>query len=228
MSTTTDERVSMTADETVSGARILVVEDHALVRDSLVRALQADGSQVVGHCGTPDEALALVTAVMPDLALVDVNLGAEIDGIELAARLREASPDMRVTVVSMHDDERTVRRAMVAGVAGFVSKDEPLDELLHAVRTVAQGRSYLSSRLAQSVMAMMGGRGQAPDHLTDREAEVLQRLARGERTSEIADALFLAEKTVKNHLSNIYAKLGVESAAQAVATAFQRGLVQRG
>lgn len=223
--------MTMSSNDADSGtitARIVVVEDHVLVRDSLVRALASDGHEVVGACADPDEAVAVVTATEPDVVLVDINLGCDMDGVELASRLRAAHAGVRVTVVSMHDDERTVRRAMVAGVSGFVSKDEPLEELLHAVRTVAQGGSYLSSRLASSVMAMMGGRTTAADHLTDREAQVLQRLAQGERTSEIADALFLAEKTVKNHLTSIYSKLGVGSAAQAVSEAFQRGIVQRG
>ncbi len=129
---------------------IVVVEDHVLVRDSLVRALGGDGHEVVGACGSPDEAVRVVTAAQPDVVLVDVNLGADTDGIDLAVRLREAHPDVRVAVVSMHDDERTVRRAMVAGVSGFASKDEPLEELLNAVRTVAGGGSFLSSRLASS------------------------------------------------------------------------------
>lgn len=215
-------------EEQADGARIAVVDDHVLVRDSLVRALTGDGHDVVGACSSPQEARRLVARERPDVVLVDVNLGADTDGVALAAELRKAHEGVAVTMVSMHDDERTVRRAMVAGVAGFVSKDEPLDELLSAVRTVAGGGSYLSSRLAGSVMAMMGGRGNAPDRLTDREAEVLQHLAHGERTSDIADALFLAEKTVKNHLTSIYAKLGVSSAAQAVSEAYQRGLVQRG
>ncbi len=210
-----------------AGARVVVVDDHALVRDSLVRALRGDGHAVVGECSNPAEALQTVAAVRPDVVLVDVNLGTDSDGVELAAELREAHPEVSVTVVSMHDDERTVRRAMEAGVAGFVSKDEPLEELLRAVRTVAGGGSYLSSRLASSVMAMMG-RGTPADHLTDREAQILELLARGERTADIADILFLAEKTVKNHLTSVYAKLGVSTAAQAVSEAFQRGLVQRG
>ena len=220
----------MTEPTTAEGAsaRIVVVDDHVLVRDSLVRALTGAGHTVVGACSTPEEAVRTVAEQQPDVVLADVSLGADIDGIELAGRLTDVAPDVRVAVVSMHDDDRTVRRAMVAGVAGFVSKEEPLEELLHAVDTVASGGSYLSSRLAGSVMAMMGKGTSAPDRLTDRESEVLQLLASGERTVDIADALFLAEKTVKNHLTSIYAKLGVSSAAQAVSEAYQRGFVQRG
>lgn len=209
-------------------ARVVVVDDHALVRDSLVRALRGDGHDVVGACASPQEAMRTVATEQPDVVLVDVNLGTDVDGVRLATDLRAAHPSVSVTMVSMHDDERTVRRAMVAGVAGFVSKDEPLEELLQAVRTVAAGGSYLSSRLAGSVMAMMGREDRPADHLTDREAEVLELLAHGERTADIADALFLAEKTIKNHLTSIYAKLGVSSASQAVAEAYHRGLVQRG
>lgn len=216
----------MSAAETVTDqVRVLVVEDHAMVRDSLVRALTLGGHNVVGDCAGAEEALGIAAAMAPDVVLVDVNLGGDTDGIDLAGRLRGTVPDTRVMVVSMHDDDRTVRRAMVAGVAGFVSKDEPLDDLLRAVETVARGGSVLSSRLAQSVMAMMGGRGDDPCHLTEREAEVLDHLAHGERVADIADCLFLADKTVKNHLTSIYAKLGVATAAQAVAEAYRRGLV---
>lgn len=218
----------MTTAVSADVTTILVIEDHALVRDSLVRALAADGHEIVGACRRPDEALRLLVTEAPDVVLVDVNLGAEVDGVDLTVQMRRVAPSTRVAVVSMHDDEVTVRRAMVAGVAGFVSKDEPLEELLHAVRTVAAGGSYLSSRLAGSVMAMMGGRGGTPYHLTDRESEILQHLAHGERPADIADALFLAGKTVKNHLTSIYGKLGVSTAAQAVAEAFQHGLVTRG
>lgn len=221
---------AVVADRVDSGthvrARVAVVDDHVLVRDSLVRALQADGHLVVGKFGTPAEAAAGVAARQPEVVLVDVNLGAEEDGIDLAERLRTQMPDVRVAVVSMHDDDRTVRRALTAGVAGFVSKDEPLDELLRAVRTVAEGGSYLSAKLAASVMAMMEDRRTDPDQLTDRESEVLELLASGRRLGDIADALFLAEKTVKNHLTSVYSKLGVASAAQAVSEAFRRGLVQ--
>ncbi|MFT4745874.1 MAG: DNA-binding NarL/FixJ family response regulator [Nitriliruptoraceae bacterium] len=222
------EDFAMASAPSTTMTTILVVDDHALVRDSLVRALVADGHDVVGACRGPEEAMRLLLSLAPDVVLVDVNLGARVDGVELAEEIRRVAPSVRVAIVSMHDDDPTVRRAMEAGVAGFVSKDEPLDELLHAVRTVASGGSYLSSRLAGSVIAMMGGRSDGSHHLTNRESEILQHLARGERTSDIADALFLAEKTVKNHLTNLYGKLGVSTAAQAVAEAFQRGLVTRG
>lgn len=208
-------------------ATVVVVDDHAMLRDSVSRALENAGVAVVGTAGDPDEALSLTRIHDPDLVLVDVNLGDGNDGIELAAELMAAAEGLRVLVVSMHDDERTVKRALEAGVAGFVSKDAPLTELLDGVRTVVGGSSYLSPRLAAKVMDLLSGRATTgPASLTDREAEILALLANGARASDIADTLFLAEKTVKNHLTSVYAKLGVSSAAQAVAAAHRLGLAR--
>lgn len=206
----------------------MVVDDHAMLRDSVTRALEAAGHEVLGGAGTPDEALSMVRIHEPDLLLADVNLGPGIDGIDLAASAREVSPGTKVVVVSMHDDERTVKRALEAGVAGFVSKDAPLSELLSGIATVLGGESYLSPRLAAKVMDLLSGRASSgPASLTDREAEILAHLANGARVADIAETLFLAEKTVKNHLTSVYSKLGVSSAAQAVAAAHRLGLAGR-
>lgn len=216
-----------TSEDAGRTASVVVVDDHEMLRDSVARALENAGMKVVGGATSPDEALSLLRIHEPDLLLADVNLGDGNDGIELAAAAREEVPDLRVLVVSMHDDERTVKRALEAGVAGFVSKDAPLTELIEGVQTVLGGSSYLSPRLAAKVMDLLSGRATTgPASLTDREAEILALLADGSRTSDIADSLFLAEKTVKNHLTSVYAKLGVSSAAQAVAAAHRLGLAR--
>lgn len=209
------------------GATVVVIDDHAMLRDSVSRALETAGYEVVGAAGNPTEALSLVRVHDPSLVLVDVNLGDGNDGIDLAAQLMAEVADLQVLVVSMHDDERTVKRALEVGVAGFVSKDAPLTELIDGVRTILDGSSYLSPRLAAKVMDLLSGRATSgPASLTDREAEILALLADGARASDIAETLFLAEKTVKNHLTSVYAKLGVSSAAQAVAAAHRLGLAR--
>lgn len=213
--------------EQTAPRRVVVLDDHAMLRDSVSRALENAGFEVVGGASTPEEAVSLVRIHRPDLLLADVNLGDGNDGIEVAAAARGEHEDLKVVVVSMHDDERTVKRALEAGVSGFVSKDAPLSELLDGVRTVMDGSSYLSPRLAAKVMDLLSGRATTgPASLTDREAEILALLASGSRTSEIAETLFLAEKTVKNHLTSVYSKLGVNSAAQAVAEAHRLGLAR--
>ena len=123
-------------DATDDGTTVVVVDDHAMLRDSVSRALETAGHEVVGGAGTPEEALSLVRIHEPGLLLADVNLGDGNDGITLAAEAMEVLPGLKVVVVSMHDDERTVKRALEAGVAGFVSKDAPLSELLEGVATV--------------------------------------------------------------------------------------------
>ena len=217
----------MTDQTTGSGATVVVLDDHAMLRDSVTRALEASGHQVVAGVGTPDEALSMIRIHEPDLLLADVNLGPGADGVELAARAKRELASLKVVVVSMHDDERTVKRALEAGVSGFVSKDAPLSELLDGINRVLAGDSYLSPQLAAKVMDLLSGRvSSGPASLTDREAEILAHLANGARASDIAESLFLAEKTVKNHLTSVYAKLGVSSAAQAVAAAHRLGLTK--
>lgn len=206
--------------------RVVVVDDHALVLDSVAKALETAGWNVVATASSFDEALTQLRLQRPDVALVDVDLSADRDGLDLVEQVHAELPDCRVLIVSMHDDDRTLRRAVALGIEGFVTKDAPLAELLGAVRAVAEGESYLSNRLAGRILALAGS--EDPAHqplLTPREMEVLRLLARGQRPQDIAEELFLAPKTVKNHLTGVYAKLGVATAAQAVAEAYRRGFV---
>jgi DNA-binding NarL/FixJ family response regulator len=128
----------------------------------------------------------------------------------------------------MHDDDGSLQRAVALGAAGFVSKSASIEELQEAVRAVRDGGSYLSSNVASRVMDLAAGRSQATTlGLTPREREILELLTAGNRPTEIGTSLFLSVKTVKNHLTSIYSKLGVETGAQAVAEAYRLGLVRR-
>ncbi len=209
--------------------RVVVADDHALVRQSIVKAVAGEeGMEVVAEVGDGLAALQAVTTHEPDLVVLDIAMPGK-DGLAVAERLRADHPRIAVLLLSMHDDDASLQRAVSLGVKGFVSKSASVDELLEALRAVRDGGSYLSSGVASRVMEIAAGRSSTSDlGLTAREREILGLLTEGQRPGEIADGLFLSVKTVKNHLTSIYTKLGVETGAQAVAEAYRRGLVHRG
>lgn len=208
--------------------RVLVVDDHTLVRQSVSKAVATEpGIEVVGEAADGPSALAAVGRLDPDLVVLDIAMPGS-DGLAVAEQLRRDHPDMRVLFLSMHDDDDSLQRAIGLGAAGFVSKSASIEQLLEALRAVRDGGSYLSANVASRVMDLAAGR-RSPDSigLTAREREILELLVAGNRPGEIGEALFLSVKTVKNHLTSVYQKLGVETGAQAVAEAYRRGLVRR-
>lgn len=210
---------------TTTPVSVIVVDDHSLVRESVVRAVEVEpGFHVVGEGADGQEALDLVDRLHPDVLVLDITMPG-IDGLEAASRVRQRHPGTAVLLLTMHEDEATVRAAMGAGVAGYVPKRSDLDELLNALRTVAAGENYVAGSVARLVMQLASGRRAGPVALlTSRELEILRSLAAGNRPGTIAEQLHLSVKTVKNHLTTVYAKLGVETAAQAVGEAYRLGL----
>jgi DNA-binding NarL/FixJ family response regulator len=209
--------------------RVVVADDHALVRQSIVKAVGSEpGLEVVAEVADGLAALQAVATHEPDLVVLDIAMPGK-DGLEVAEQLRTRYPDIAVLFLSMHDDDASLQRAVALGARGFVSKSASIDELLDALRAMQEGRSYLSSTVATRVMEIAAGRSSTSDlGLTAREREILGLLAEGRRPGEIAEVLFLSVKTVKNHLTAVYQKLGVETGAQAVAEAYRLGLVRRG
>lgn len=214
-------------DATTSAVRILLADDHNLVRESLAKTVAAEPRYtIVGEAATGNEVLPQVMATNPDILVLDIAMPGE-DGIQVATKVRQQAPDVRILFMTMHDDDTHLKRAMALDVAGFVSKRASADEFLEALRTVADGETYLSPDALRRVMGMAAGRvGKDMPNLSGREEEVLDCLVQGKRPAEIAEQLFLSIKTVKNHLSSIYVKLGVETAAQAVAKAYRIGLAR--
>lgn len=206
--------------------RIVIVEDHALVRQSLIRAVSAEpGFEVVADAGTGREGVEVIKAFQPDIVLLDISLPDE-DGLTVGALVKQLLPQTSIIFLTMHDYEMSIRRALELGADGYVPKSATMDELLEAVRTVAEGGSYLSPEIARRVMRIAAGRTSTKSSdLTDRELEILELLMDGGRASDVAERLFLSVKTVKNHLTNIYAKLGVSSAVQAIAEGHNRKLI---
>lgn len=207
-------------DEQQQRPRIVVCDDHTLVRQSLARILE-DVGEVVGEAADGREALLVIERLQPNVAVLDVTIPPP-DGLEVAAQVRQRWPETRVVIITMHTDDTTLRRATDVGVDAYLTKSASSDEVRAAVTSVAAGGSWVSPAIATRLMSLSSGRH---DELTDREREVLEELAAGSRISEIAESLYVSEKTVKNHLTSVYAKLGAETAAQAVAIAYQSGLV---
>lgn len=163
----------------------------------------------------------MAAKLAPDVVLMDLQLGAGIDGVEATRRI--ASPDVHVLVLTTYDTDADITRAIEAGATGYLLKAERPEELFAAIRAAAQGRTTLSAPVAGRVMERM--RGAAGPSLTDRERDILGQLARGLGNREIARALFISEATVKTHLGRIYAKLGVDTRAGAVAVAKEQRLL---
>lgn len=206
--------------------RVLVVDDHALVRQSLIKAIASEpGFEVIGEAGGGTEAIDIVRRHRPDLVVLDISLPGE-DGFAVAEAARAAHAEVKILFLTMYDQDSVIQRAVEMEVDGYVPKTATTEELLEAIKTIASGESYLSPSIARRVMTLARSRrSAASDSLTERELEVLNLLAEGAKPNEVAEAVFLSVKTVKNHLTNIYAKLGVSSAAQAVSEAYRRGLV---
>ncbi|MEU1398140.1 response regulator transcription factor [Micromonospora zamorensis] len=204
--------------------RLLIVDDHPVVRDGLRGMFTGDpGFEVVGEAADGAEALALVATVRPDVVLMDLRMPG-MNGVTAIGRLARSTA--RVLVLTTYDTDADVLPAIEAGATGYLLKDTPREELVRAVRAAARGESVL----APSVAGRLMGRLRAPveEPLSQRELEVLTLVARGASNREAAARLFISEATVKTHLLHLYAKLGVNDRAAAVATAYDRGLLTPG
>ncbi|MEU9520832.1 response regulator transcription factor [Streptomyces sp. NPDC048224] len=213
------------ADGGPAPVRILVCDDHVVVRAGLLALLDsAPGIEVVGEAGTGEEALALTARLAPDVVLMDLQLGAGIDGVETTRRLTTGTGGRapHVLVLTTYDTDADITRAIEAGATGYLLKAERPEELFAAIHAAARGRTTLSGPVAGRVMA--GLRSPRPS-LTDRERDILAQLATGLGNREIARALFISEATVKTHLRRIYGKLGVDTRTGAVAVAKEQRLL---
>lgn len=204
--------------------RVVVCDDHAVVRAGLLALLGSDpGIEVIEQADTGDLAVALAERLTPDVVLMDLQLGGGIDGIEATRRIVAGSAGaVHVLVLTTFDTDADITRAIEAGAVGYLLKAERPDELFAAIRSAAAGATALSAPVAQRVMSQL--RSPRPT-LTDRELDILRQLERGLGNRQIAKELFLSEATVKTHLAHIYDKLGVDTRAGAVALAKERRLL---
>lgn len=211
--------------------RVLLVDDQELVRTGLRRILHSDeGFEVVGECTDGASVPETVADLRPDVVVMDIRMK-EVDGVEATRRLRETDDAPPVIVLTTFDDEELLSGALRAGAQGFQLKDAAGEDLIRAVRVVAEGGAWLDPAVTERVLATY--RQAAPpgcqeglDELTPREVEVLSLVGRGASNAEVAGELFISEVTVKSHLNHIFTKLGLRDRAAAVVFAFDNGLVR--
>jgi DNA-binding NarL/FixJ family response regulator len=218
----------MNPSEHPSPIRILVVDDHPIVRDGLIAVLSTQTDLVVaGEAGNGVEAIHQAAALQPDVVLLDLEMP-EMDGVAALQQMRAADPHLRAIVFTAFDTDERIWAAVQAGAQGYLLKGAPRDELFNAIRVVYKGGSLLQPLVASKLLrqvAQAPATDDLPETLTARELEVLQALARGLQNKEIAAQLSITERTVKFHVSSIMAKLGAGNRTEAVTRAAQRGLV---
>ena len=209
--------------------RVVVADDHALFRYGIKTMLaNADGFEVVGEAASGEEVVEKVAQTRPDIILMDIQMPG-INGIEATRRVLEKYPSIGVVVVTMFEDEDSVFAAMRAGARGYVLKGADAEEVLKVVAAVAEGEAHFGPEIARRLMGFFSapkpaGPSEAFPELTAREAELLDLIARGLSNAEIAKRLYVSQKTVRNHVSNIFLKLQVADRAQAIVKAREAGL----
>jgi len=202
-----------------SSVRIVLVDDHAILRQGLRSVLERESDlEIVGEASSLAEALAVVDKVGPDIVLMDLKLSASSDyeGLTLCGQLSSAHPGLGLLVLTTFLDDQLVVRAVHAGARGYVVKDVDTTELVRAIRAVSRGESAFDSRSASAVVRSLNGQSATKERLTDRELEVLRLLANGLSNIKIGERLFISPTTVKFHVSNIMRKLEVSRRAEAV------------
>jgi DNA-binding NarL/FixJ family response regulator len=209
---------------------VVVVDDHAIVRDGLVALLSAmEGTHVVGQAADATAALALVAAEQPDVVVMDIQMPGELDGIEATRRITAEHADVRVVMLTMNEDDDTVVSAIRAGASGYLLKGSGAKEVMAAVRAAHEGGMVFGARLAGRMADLFQAPSPAPAalptlaDLTEREREVLDLLAAGASNDAIARKLFVSNKTVRNTVSGIYAKLHANGRAEAIVKAREAG-----
>jgi DNA-binding NarL/FixJ family response regulator len=210
----------------VTGAgviRVLVVDDHPVVRSGLAGMLDGEADlSVVGEAGDGEEALVRVAALAPDVVLMDLRMP-RLDGVGATSRIVAEHPGSRVLVLTTYDTDDDIVRAVAAGATGYLLKDTPRRQLVDAVRAAARGETVLAPPVAARLVSRL--RAPVAEALTPREVEVLRAVARGLSNAEIGRELFIGEATVKTHLLRAFAKLGVDDRTRAVTVAMERGIL---
>ena len=208
--------------------RVLIVDDHPVTREGLRDALGlSEEIEIVGEAATGEEAIDSAGALTPDVVFMDVRMPG-ISGIEATKRIREASANTKVILFTVDESRASIAEAIQAGVSGYLLKDSSADELVNAARLAMEGKAVIHPQLTRAFIeeVQLADKRPDPTPLSKREKEILQKVAFGATTKEVAKDLVISPHTVKTHLERIFEKLGANDRAQAVAIAFRSGLVQ--
>jgi len=214
--------------------RLLLADDHRMLRESLRRAMEEHGFEVVGEAADGEEAVRLAEKLRPDVVLMDVTMPV-LDGVGATRRVRDQVPGTQVVILTMHADREVLVDAIRAGASGYLVKDCSTEDVVDTVRKAASGETALSPELAATMLGEVrnlvrqeeaGAAAGAEPIISKREEEVLQLIADGLSTTEVAAQLYISVKTVKNHLASIYQKLDTRDRTQAVLQAVRMGIVR--
>lgn len=206
--------------------RVLLADDHAIVREGIKSLLEREGFQIAGEACDGHELLSLAAKVQSDVAVVDASMPI-LNGIEAARELRKCSPKTKVILLTRHDEQQYVTEALHAGAKGYVLKSQVAGDLVHAIRQVCRGLAYLCPNVSGSVVDAYLAKGQpSADPLTSRERQVVQLVGEGKSSKQVASLLGISTKTAESHRSRIMQKLDIHETASLVRYAIRRGLVQ--
>jgi len=206
--------------------RVLLADDHALIRQGLKAFLEKQGFQVVGEASDGQEALRSVEKTQPDVAIIDISMPV-LNGVDAARELKKSALKTKVILLTQHDEDQYVTEALRAGVNGYVLKSQAADDLVHAIQEVCRGSVYLSPRISRAVVdAYLSKSFDSTDSLSGRERQVLQLVGEGKSTKDIAVHLGISVKTAESHRSRLMKKLDIHETASLVRYAIRRGLIQ--
>lgn len=204
--------------------RILLADDHQILREGIRRRLEDAGEEVVGEASNGEEAVALAREHQPDVVLMDLSMPV-LDGVEATRRITAESPNVKVVVLTMHDDSSKTRAAIGAGAVGYLTKGTSFVEVHDTLKAAAVGETALSPQLAVSMLRAAQEAAATGELLSDRQVEILQKIANGLGTKQVARELGITQKTVHNHLNAIYRRLDTQSLTQAVLSAVRLGII---
>jgi len=206
--------------------RVLLADDHVLVRQSLKSLLEREGMRVLGEASDGQELVRVVARLGPDVAVVDISMPL-MNGLEAAREIRKASPPTKTILLTRHDEDEYVTEALRAGVKGYVLKRQAATDLIQAIYQVCRGGFYLSPSISHTVVeAFLSKTAQPPDRLTSRERQVLQLISEGKSTKDVACLLCISAKTAESHRARLMRKLDIHETASLVRYAIRRGLIQ--
>jgi two-component system, NarL family, response regulator len=211
----------MPPNETARSIRVLVVDDHPIVRQGLVSILEDEPDmEIVGQASDGNEAIAQFRLHQPDVVLLDLRMP-QLGGVEVITAVRAEAPDANIIMLTIYDTDEAIYQGLRAGARAYLLKDTPCDEILEVVRAVYEGRRYISTMVGEKLAARMD-----KPMLSDRERQVIDQMAKGKNNREIGAELNITEHTVRFHVNNVLSKLGANDRAHAIVLALRQGIVQ--